>query len=399
MTKLKFDLAGVRGLPSGSEVPVEVRKANMSVVAKTLSSDEVQLDPGTYFVTAPLPGGQELVERIKIRGDKAHQTLAFQAKVETTVVPRAKSGNSLWQPLQKALSRMARSALAIVTLPATRNARLRLLSGNLLTGGMEFKSWSDAEWEVESKNVRSLPVSAANAPSYAQLLQPGRPTLNIALPIWGQAHGRLVVRRPSRDDLSLGAEPGHPQATMLLRYGQDNRTNAIAALLVSQALTSRRLWEDRLQNPIAAAAGAYALLRLGELERLEQWTSELMRGFPRLPDGAVVHGEFLARMGDHSEAAATFLRLPELGLPLFADGLAFADERMRLYTNVEDSPLAGRHREAAEDLLQRLTPFLTHTDFAHPVTMFTGLDALRPDDESLSRFTRVEHTHKIGHLF
>ncbi len=173
----------------------------------------------------------------------------------------------------------------------------------------------------------------------------------------------------------------------------------VASIAVSNVLTSPRLLSEKGGDPVAAAAAAYAFLRLGELERLDDWTQKLTERFPRLPDSFATRGEYLARAGEHSAALDSFLGLADRGLPLFAGGVSYAEERLRLYTDLEEHPFTPQQLEAASALLEALARFVPYTDFAKPVTLFTGLEPARPDDETLGRFTKVGESQEIGHLF
>ena len=58
-------------------------------------------------------------------------------------------------------------------------------------------------------------------------------------------------------------------------------------------MAEKLLREKRLSS-VGAVVGAYVLLRLGETERLHDWTSNLFNLFA-LPDPAVIYAEHLAR--------------------------------------------------------------------------------------------------------
>src|SRR5688572_33239284 len=69
MTTLRFDVRqlGAAELDNEVEWPVEVRNANLSLVARGTTSQTLEVGPGTYFVTAKMPAGQELISQVKIR--------------------------------------------------------------------------------------------------------------------------------------------------------------------------------------------------------------------------------------------------------------------------------------------------------------------------------------------
>ena len=99
-----------------------------------------------------------------------------------------------------------------------------------------------------------------------------------------------------------------------------------------------------MADPIAAAIGAYAILRLGSIEQLHDWTTNLRYLYPWLPDGSAISGEHLARLGRFEEACDAFSEVPVRGLPIFADGLFYTIERMKLYANAR---LRSRNRSCS----------------------------------------------------
>lgn len=108
---------------------------------------------------------------------------------------------------------------------------------------------------------------------------------------------------------------------------------------------------DSLTDPVGAALGAYALLRLGRLEEIDAIAS--------LPDGAVIAAELAARAGRTDEAEHWLREALERGTPMFADGLSLLATRLR--------PLwAGDERVA------RILDLATRADFAQVVVAYPG---------------------------
>ena len=66
MSKLSFQL-GFRSVELQSlDLPVDVRKPNLKLVAQSFSSQQVEVAPGTYFVSTTLPAGQELYTEVEV---------------------------------------------------------------------------------------------------------------------------------------------------------------------------------------------------------------------------------------------------------------------------------------------------------------------------------------------
>jgi hypothetical protein len=84
----------------------------------------------------------------------------------------------------------------------------------------------------------------------------------------------------------------------------------------------------KVQDPIGAALGGYALLRLNEIDRLHDWADNLANWFAWLPDGPVLAGEAAARRGHDQQAADFFALSLDRGLPIFSEGLSLFVNRM-----------------------------------------------------------------------
>jgi hypothetical protein len=150
----------------------------------------------------------------------------------------------------------------------------------------------------------------------------------------------------------------------------------------SPAVVSEELLNGKVADPIAACVGAYTLLRLGELDRLHEWTENLKNWFDWLPDGLAIRAEHLARRGQHSQALENLLRLPDRGLPFFSDGLSFALNRLRTYLSYGGGGELAGDLDQAKQVLAALKSFAQYTDFSRPVLTFTGLEPHQPDDQA-----------------
>jgi hypothetical protein len=67
MSKLEFKINLTSGEVDVSDLPVEIRRRNLTVAATSIASQSVELEPDTYVVTARLPAGQVLEKRVVIR--------------------------------------------------------------------------------------------------------------------------------------------------------------------------------------------------------------------------------------------------------------------------------------------------------------------------------------------
>jgi glucoamylase len=159
---------------------------------------------------------------------------------------------------------------------------------------------------------------------------------------------------------------------LLLRYrdrGWVHEASSVSDALEGQA---EEMLREKLRDPVAAAVGAYGLLRFSTLEHLHDWTENLRRWFPRLPDGSAIRGEHLARAGEHDAALSAFLELWERGLPIFTDGVSYAMSRLELYTTVGSDALDASRVARASRLLEALRRVAAAADFARPLLTIKG---------------------------
>lgn len=262
-----------------------------------------------------------------------------------------------------------------------REARLRNFRGDVLLGDYkEEGDWSrDAKPLTQTDDMVELAFSGDSRGQIVQLLQTGEPAVNVVIPAWHGNGCRLVLKKQPDARYTLEVHLEHVEAELLLRYREQGRWQLAAGVTNSPAVSAEALLRKKREQPIAAAVGAYALLRLGELERLHDWSGNLMKWFEWLPDSAAIRGEHLARTGDHKEALRAFCQLRTRGLPYFSEGLSYAVDRLRLYRGIGEKYFDAEDLKECEAALALLEPFCHFTDFGKPLTTFTGLDPGRPD--------------------
>lgn len=359
MKRVDFTVRSATGERLALDLPVEVRRPNMALVARTVRSRSVELAAGSYFVTARLPDGEELSHPVTVAEGEGVMTVELAA--EPAPAPRP-------SPRRRRRGRFLgmQAPSPAEAAPARVDARLIVVAGNLLTGEIE-----SADHPRPIADAGALRFRGREAPLYAQLLAADQSPRVVALPAAPDGYCRLKLGRRG-GELTAEVELEHGQAELLLALRRQGRLRDAESTADSPDLAAERLLYEKRREPIAAAVGAYALLRFGELARLHEWTENLRNWFGWLPDGAAVRGEHLARLGRHDEALAAFLELPARGLPLFSDGVAFADDRLRLYLGHGgfDDALHARAREA----LEALQPFLGALDFEQPITTFDDVD-------------------------
>lgn len=399
MSKLSFQTRFRTYELQSLELPVEVRKRDMTLVTRTLTSETIDLEPGIYYVTAKMPAGQELCSRVELTPD-THETVTLHPDEEDETPHE-------WHGVQHFLERSAGSIrtrdLEMMTgtadelpIEAAEESsepvtRLRMFTGNVLNG--QYQSEPEQFGYVQKFNhpeineVMRIQYSGDMRIYGLQLAQAGLPALNVMLPVTPHQECLIVVCRnedttPAR--FALDIHLANLTADALLRFLWMGYLQQASVAVDSHALSAENLLMTKMQDPVAAAVGAYALLRFNELDRLHDWTENLKNFFGWLPDGAVLRGEHLARTGEHASALDSFLQLADRGLPIFTDGFSFALDRLRLYLQVKEAPFSHEQREQAARLFERLSAFAPYVDFTQPMLTYTGRKPDEPGSQPLS---------------
>lgn len=455
MTGVEFELTFKTDVLKHLDLPVEIRKPNMVLVKRVLTSEKVVLEPGTYYVGIKMPAGQESWSEVTVGDDVGYQKIQLgpdpvevkppdpasntpefprtepapttgsqelqeyfaPAYVEPQVeeltylalivaaVAGALIGGAVTYWVTEGNSKLATvialvigGGVAVLLLSKVlrpgytalqqrmREARLRQFKGNVLTGNCQ----TDDDWSSIKQNVRAtsdlieIDFEGRNQNQIIQLLQSGEPAVNSVIPAWQERGCLVVLKKQSDARYSLEVHLKHTEAELLLRYWEQGRWQLAANVLDSTAVSAERLLFQKSQHPISASIGAYALLRLGALDRLHNWSENLMNWFEWLPDGAAIRGEHLARLGEHEQALQAFCALRERGLPYFSDGLSYAIDRLRLYRGFGEKQFDAKDLESCVSTLKYLEPFSYFTDFSKPLTTFTGLDPNHPDSKPVS---------------
>jgi hypothetical protein len=285
-------------VPDPSAAPqAVVRDWELRFVARVQPGTPVELDPGRYLVSLTAPGGEETVRSVELAaGDDA--TVEF---ARATVAP----------------------ALESFTVAAAQPWHARLLA------------WRDGVRDAAAGAAD--PVGARAHPAWVQLAVPGGVPCCVLVP------GQWTLRLPPVASPAV-APPPHPVLEALAAYLVSGQLREAADLGV-QAV---ELLRAKVADPVGAALGGYALLRMARIELVRDWPYNLSSRFDWLPDGAVIAAELALLQGDRDEAERQLMCAAERGVPLFADGLSLLGRRVR--EGLVDSEPARR--------LAALTPFM-----------------------------------------
>jgi hypothetical protein len=360
MTELVFEL------DMDVDLPVEVYDQDQRLVGRALSSDSVAVEPGRYFVEARIPDGSRQQRTVEV-GDE--DELEIYLDPTESSQPHAVAARGMAEREMLYAEERLFSVRETEPTEAPRGwltaFRRRPLGGWRVTDREPLFSWTLPSWA-------RLDIGECGA---LGLQQPdGRTTV---IPIPGDYIDLLRFEIFERDGaLRLRARVTSEPAHALLSFLNLDLIGEAELLSHSRMLQGEFLLREKVSDPIAAAAGAVALLRLNALDRLHDWTANLAAWFPWLPDGAVLRAEHLALAGDHDGAASLLRTLPTRGLPVLSAALGFATDRLRTYSAYWPEDRALRRA------LVFATGYALATDFSQPVTTFSGRDPDSPEGAS-----------------
>jgi hypothetical protein len=90
--------------------------------------------------------------------------------------------------------------------------------------------------------------------------------------------------------------------------------------------------QTKVEDPYAAAVGAYLLLRLQRYSKMQDWGRNLANLFPQLSDGCVVWATQLMQSASSnpSEIQRYLIEAVQRGLPVYTEGLRLLSDGLRL---------------------------------------------------------------------
>ena len=361
MTKLTFTFAA----PGVADVPIEVRTGNMALVARTVASQPLELGPGTYFVTTRVPDGEERTERVVVTPEDRELEVTLSG-------PDPDAGGAAWDAALAKPSLLAKARAAFIASPIKS---IHVLHGNLFAGTLVPEQILD-DPQIPDSGEPFFEIEGKDVPQFGRVMTSSGADAVIALPAWGEAGCRLFVDVFSHPPIHISLQ--HPQANLLRRLHELGRSGDAESVSRSNNLTAERLLYQKRRDPIAAVVGAYALLRFNDIERLHDWTKKLYDVFAELPDAAVIRGEHLSRLGEHGQSLTALLDLPRRGLPLFAEGISLALDRLRLYSMYGSDMFSPPQIEAASLLAKQLQQIAASTDFTKSITTLAALNPEEP---------------------
>jgi hypothetical protein len=185
-----------------------------------------------------------------------------------------------------------------------------------------------------------------------------------SLPTVARLHVLIAANDEERSDFPfrVQASSGSPEVDSLLSFLNSGDFES------ARVIGAEQLLFEKLDDPMAAAVAGYFLLQAGEVERLHEWTANLVDWFKWLPDGAVIRACHLMTKDEPDAIAIRRLLLEAVkrGLPYYTIGLRLLQNGLKLLLqrSVEDSEIA-----AALDIIN---PYLEAADASSGITSFTG---------------------------
>lgn len=381
MSELTF-----RVTPQLPELPLEVYDARLSLRHRILSSERMAVDAGRYFVIARLPGGGRLEAAVNVPAGEPVVADLGDRRVPGRIGVAPKGRSTKLDPAGKAdlKDRAIGSFRKDRREKATRKRRTIEQRMRELEWGEGSKPvvigtgrTREGKWVLQAKQTAwrlpSAPRSHFDSRSLELRLEvPDGPPACSVVPLGAIRYLHPVVRTDGEDRPMLATRLKHQTANALLRYLDAGQIDDAEALTHATALNAERLLERKRGDPLAAAAGAFVLLALGDVGRLHDWTTNLSNWFEWLPDAVVAQAEHQARLGDHRRAAGTLEGLSDRGLPCLTIALALAISRMQTYVRAD----LGSDRMVSA--LQDLTRYAIGCDLTATVTTFSAESLWEP---------------------
>jgi hypothetical protein len=331
---------------SGLDLPVEVRRSNMSLVAAGLTAHPFDVPEGDYVVLAHLPAGQQLISKVTVSANggsvqlaprkeeesphENHETVHYLSDVRG--IPASKTSvTATWE--FAIVEEFSPTALGLALFPQPEPI------GELIRysiGGADKQQYLQVSNSTTKKRINTAIVASEG--QYVSILLP-----------------KAVTTARITPEVTLQ----NLQANYLLAAMRKGALRQAELASRSDAMSAERLLLEKVRDPFAACVGAYTLLTLGEVERLHDWTKNLQDWFTWLSDGLAIRGEHLARLGQHDEAVSCLTQIPTRGVPSFSMGIGIAANRLRQYRTMfaSDSRLQGALK-SAEEYLKPLTQLI-----------------------------------------
>lgn len=238
--------------------------------------------------------------------------------------------------------------------PAPSRARVTGASGNPVRG-RAVPALGEAEWEIPGPPFERPFELEIRRPTGARLVMrvPGSATR-----VWVR---ETTLVRERALTVSVRVRTSNPVADTIMAYLSRGNIGAAEAMK-RWASEAEQLLMHKMQDPYAAAVGAYLLLRLQSFDLMHDWPRNLADRFDFLPDGCVIRAWQLMATDARREAEIRdyLLQGVSRGIPVFADGLRLLQDGLKM--------LGREGREALSTLRARLGTIVRES----PLSMYVA---------------------------
>lgn len=381
MTSLKVHLPNpfqhdVDGVP----VRINVRDVTLDHIATLFvpfgSSQDVNVDPGTYVIEAQLPSGQSTQQVVSVNQDQI-------ADVEMQTAKLSPHDYHAWAYLNKSATHQLQRSLQNLVFEGAW-VRLWRKDNGAHWQTMVSELEDGSTWDDDGVNYR------LNAFGGMQMLQVGGPGVPWKFVVLPGAQALRVLIRPANgptDDV-------HPLDIVVST--NNTGAEAILSMLNSGAIDEAKAMENagaaemmlysKRVDPTAAAIAGYYLLKSDELQRLHDWTKNLANWIDWMADGAIIHAWFLLKAvryqgGDPIEAQlkarTLLLEAVERGVPIYTEGLRLLRDGINIMCN-DLADTAAREAKAIVDA------YTQSCDWSAPLTTFLGSEPDKPSPQPMT---------------
>ena len=339
----------------GIALPIKVLDADGTILADTLASLQRPAEfslPNkleAVFVRLTWPSGKTETQRVELLSNKTARVTFSDDKI-------ARHEWSAWA--MPFLS--SRASQTIHDQPP------RASITNFLNVWLRIWQFEDGDWHqlsikplmgYKSEAARQIDLDLDSKPHLLQVGASNVPWRFVALPSGGSCRVLLTPndsKDPRADPLKIVVTSFRIDAETLLEFMARDSVRA-ANTMVNSVEMAVLLFKEKFNDPIAAVAGAYYLLRIDDCERVPIWWWEnLSHHFPWIPDTAIVHCVRLLRAGLENErskadAIGLFKACMNRGWPVYEAGIQLLQEASSLLRQIAN-PLDAEYFARIESL-------------------------------------------------
>lgn len=337
----------------------------------------LELAAGVYVIQVSFPSGEELKKVAKVTDNDTSTIVFWLDKVSP-------HETHAWAHLSRKM----------VKTPITAN----LVNSKYQGAWIRLWRLNNTKWTVQELHIYNSSDWTEEGVSYnfsinsgLQFLQVGGPKIPwrfIALP---PNRELKCLIRPNTGPTSLA----HPlevviasdnwEAETILTLLKNNTVDKAQNLYENSNLKGRNaenLLRSKMQDPCAAAIGAYYLLRLENFDRLHDWARNLANWVQWLPDGSIIWAWQLIKQGrldgnvDIEEVRQRLLEACERGMPVYTEGLRLLWDGIRMLNDSLPDD------EQIKEALNKVYNYVEAIDWNSPITTFNGIHPNKPSKKS-----------------